>query len=142
MKANRGKNMNKRLINVIKWFLMILGGLFIIQLLLVFAVIYGFIGFSNADLNFINTDKKIKPIEPIIKYVEDYRLKNGKYPEKIEGVKLKKDIDYKYDVSNNGNCYSIVINSKKDNSKKHYQYCQLNSQNSSSKSESYVEYKE
>lgn len=134
--------MKERLAKVIKWFLMILGGLFLIQLLLVLAVINGFIAFSKADLNFINTNKKIKPIEPIVKYVEDYRLKNGKYPEKIEGVKLKKDIDYKYDVSNNGNCYSIVINSKKDNSKKHYQYCQLNSQNSSSKSESYVEYRE
>ena len=134
--------MKERLTNVIKWFLMILGGLFLIQLLIGLGVILGLVGFANADLDFLNTDKKLKPIDPIIKYVEEYRAENGKYPDKIEGIKLKKDLEYKYETTKDGNCYTITIKSKKDNLKKQYQYCMLDSENSSSKSESYVEYSE
>ena len=134
--------MKERLTNVIKWFLMILGGLFLIQLLIGFGVVLGLVGFANADLDFLNTDKKLKPAEPIIKYVEDYRQKNGKYPDKVEGIKLKKHLEYKYETTKDGNCYTITIKSKKDNLKKQYQYCMLDNENASSKSESYVEYME
>lgn len=134
--------MKERLINVIKVFLMILGGLFLLQLLIGFGVVLGLVGFANADLDFLNTDKKIKPVEPIIKYAEDYRIKNGKYPEKIEGVKLRKNLEYKYETTKDGNCYTITIKSKKDNLKKQYQYCMLDNEKASSKSESYVEYSE
>ena len=134
--------MKKRLTNVIKWLLMVLGALFLLQLILVFGAVLGITSFANADLNFINSDKKLKPVEPIIKYVEDYRTQNGKYPDKIQGVKLKKNLEYKYETTKDGNCYTITIKSKKDNLKKQYQYCSLDSENSSSKSESYVEYME
>lgn len=134
--------MKKRLTNVIKWLLMVLGALFLLQLILVFGAILGITSFANADLDFLNTDKKLKPIDPIIKYVEDYRQKNGKYPENIEGIKLKKNLEYKYETTKDRNCYTITIKSKKDNLKKQYQYCSLDSENSSSKSESYVEYME
>jgi len=134
--------MKERLTNVIKWFLMILGALFLLQLILGLGVILGFVGFANADLDFLNTDKKLKPVEPIIKYVEDYRAQNGKYPDKVEGIKLKKDLEYKYETTKDGNCYTITIKSKKDNLKKQYQYCSIDSKNASSKSESYVEYSE
>lgn len=132
--------MKERLINVIKWLLMILGGLFLLQLLVGFCVVMGLVGFANADLDFLNNDKKLKPIEPIIKYVEDYKKVNGKYPETIEGVKLKRGLEYKYEITKDGNCYTVTIKSKKDNIKKQYQYCSLDSEHSTSKSESYVEY--
>ena len=134
--------MKERLTNVIKWFLMILGALFLIQILLVVGAILGVVGFANADLDFLNTDKKLKPAEPIIKYVEDYRTKNGKYPDKLEGIKLKKGLEYKYETTKDGNCYTITIKSKDENLKKQYQYCMLDSENASSKSESYIEYSE
>ena len=134
--------MKERLTNVIKCFLMILGVLFLIQLILGIGAILGIVGFAHADLDFLNTDKKLKPVQPIIKYVEDYRAQNGKYPEKVEGIKLKKNLEYKYETTKDGNCYTITIKSKKDNLKKQYQYCMLDGENSSSKSESYVEYSE
>lgn len=134
--------MKERLTNVIKWALMALGVLFLLQLILAFGMILGITSFANADLDFLNTDKKLKPVEPIIKYVEEYKKENGKYPDKIEGVKLKKNLEYKYETTKDGNCYTITIKSKKDNLKKQYQYCSLDDKNSSSKSESYVEYME
>ena len=134
--------MKKRLTNVIKWFLMILGVLFLLLLIIGLGVILGFTGFANADLDFLNTDQKLKPVDPIIKYVEEYKEENGKYPEKVEGIKLKKDLEYKYETTKDGNCYTITIKSKKDNIKRQYQYCSMDSENSSSKSESYVEYTE
>lgn len=134
--------MKKRLTNVIKWLLMILGILFLLQLILVFGAVLGITSFANADLDFLNTDKKLKPVEPIIKYVEEYKAQNGKYPTNIEGIKLKKNLEYKYEINKDANCYTITIKSKKDNLKKQYQYCSLDSENSSSKSESYVEYSE
>lgn len=135
--------MKQRFINVIKWFLMILGALFLLQLLIGFGVVLGVTSFANAplgDLDFINTDKKTKIIQPIIKYVEDYHAQNGKYPQKIENIKLKKGIEYEYETTKDGNCYTITLKSKKDNLIKQYQYCSLGDKNSSSKSESYVEY--
>ena len=132
--------MKERLTNVIKWFLMILGVLFLMQLLVGLGIVLGFAGFANADLDFINQDKKMKSIQPIIKYVENYRTQNGKYPDNINGVKLKKGLEYKYEINKDGNCYTITIKSKKDNLKKQYQYCFIDAQNSSSKSESYIEY--
>ena len=132
--------MKQRFINVLKWFFMILGALFLLQILLVLAITFGFTNFAHADLDFINTDKKIKPIQPIIKYVEDYHSQNGKYPEKIENIKLKNGLDYTYETTKDGNCYTITIKSKKDNLTKQYQYCSVGTKNSSSKSESYIEY--
>ena len=132
--------MKERLINVIKWFLMILGVLFLMQLLVGFGIILGVVGFANADLDFLNQDKKTKSIEPIIEYVEQYREQNGKYPSEVENIKLKKGLEYKYELTHDGNCYEITTKSKKDNLKRQYQYCIMDSQNASSKSESYVEY--
>lgn len=132
--------MKERLINVLKWFLMILGVLFLLQFLIGLGVIFGLVGLANADLDFINTDKRLKTIQPIIEYVEEYKEENGKYPDKLGDIKLKKDLDYKYEVTKDGNCYTITVKSKKENMTKQYQYCSLDENNSTSKSESYVEY--
>ena len=75
--------MKERFLNVIKWFFIVLGVLFLMQLLIVIGAFIGFSNFAKADINtFNNTNSKIKDIQPIINYVEDYRIKNGKYPEK------------------------------------------------------------
>lgn len=134
--------MKKRLTNVIKWFLMVLGGLFLIQLILFFGAVLGITSFANADLNFSDSSKKLKQFEPIIKYVEEYKANNGKYPEKLENIKFKKNLEYSYKTNEEANCYTITIKAKKDNLKKEYQYCSTDNENSSSKSESYFEYSE
>lgn len=132
--------MKERLINVLKWFLMILGVIFLIQFLIGLGIIFGLVGFANADLDFINTDKRLKPIQPIIDYVEEYKEENGKYPDKLGDIKLKKDLDYKYEVTKDGNCYTITVKSKKENMTKQYQYCSMDKDSATSRSESYVEY--
>ena len=83
--------MKERLLNVLKVFFIVLGVLFLLQILIGFGIVLGFVGFANVDFNYIEHDnKKLKQIKPIIKYVEDYKIQNGVYPEKIEGVKIKK----------------------------------------------------
>lgn len=134
--------MKERLANVLKLFLMILGVLFIIQFLIGLGIVFGFIGLTNHDLDFINTDKRLKPIQPIINYVEEYKEENGKYPDKLGDIKLKKDLDYKYEVTKDGNCYTITVKSKKEKLTKQYQYCSMDKDSATSKSESYVEYSE
>lgn len=134
--------MKERLINVLKIFLMVLGGLFLIQFLIGLGIIFGLVGFANMDFGYDYSDKKLKPIQPIIDYVDNYYEENGKYPNKLGDVKLKKDLDYKYELTNDGSCYSITVKSKKENSTKQYQYCSIDKDNSTSRSESYVEYVE
>ena len=137
--------MKERFLNVLKWFFIILGIIFFIQILL--AVLF-FICFSmqtkinfNKIGDFSPSKNNFKQIQPVINYVEDYQAKNNKYPDKIENdFKINKKLDYKYESSKNGNCYTITVNSSKDNKTKQYQHCKVSSDNSSSSSESYVEF--
>ncbi len=133
--------MKERFLNVIKWFFIVLGVLFLMQLLIVIGAFIGFSNFAKADINtFNNTNSKIKDIQPIINYVEDYRIKNGKYPEKVENIKTKKKLNYKYEISKDANCYTITTKKEKENLTSQYQHCQVTSENSNSSSESYVEF--
>ncbi|MBR3605683.1 MAG: hypothetical protein IKL52_06615 [Candidatus Gastranaerophilales bacterium] len=132
--------MKERLLNVLKVFFIILGVLFLLQILIGFGIILGLVGFANADFSYIKVDnKKIKQIQPIIKYVEDYKIQNGAYPEKIEGVKVKKGLEYKYSTTKDKNCYTIKADLK-DGVIQEYQRCSIDTPNSNSNSESYMEY--
>ncbi len=132
--------MKERLLNVLKIFFIVLGVLFLLQILIGFGIVLGFVGFANADFDYVKVDnKKLKNLQPIIKYAEEYKTQNGVYPQKIENVKVKKGFEYEYSTTNDKNCYTIKANLK-DNLVQEYQHCSINSQNSSSKSESYVEY--
>ncbi len=133
--------MKERFLKVLKWFFIALGVLFLIQILIGIGFVIGIANFARADMNIVgNTKNKLKQIQPIINYVEDYHDKEGKYPQDLEGIKLKKDLEYKYETSNDNNCYTVTINSKKDNLTKQYQHCAVNSKNSASNSESYIEF--
>lgn len=135
--------MKERFLKVIKIFLMILGGLFLIQLLIILGAIIGLVGFANADLGFnIKPKTGFKYIQPIINYAENYKNENGIYPSKIEGVKIKKDLEYTYEVFENSNCYKVTAKYKKDNMTRQYQHCSSDGENSSSNSEFYTEYSE
>ena len=133
--------MKERFLTVLKWFFMILGVLFLIQLLLIIGAFIGLFGFAKADVSTMGAgNSKIKEIQPIINYVEEYQMQNGKYPEKIENVKVKKGLNYKYEITKNANCYTITTKKEKDNLTTQYQHCKVSSKNSNSSSESYIEY--
>lgn len=133
--------MKQRLINVLKWILITFGVLFVLQALVVVGIILGIKGFNNADYTITkNTNKNLKQMQPIINFAENYRLKNGKYPKSIEGVKIKPDLYFKYETTNNDDCYSITTKNKKDNLTRQYQHCATNNANSNSSTESYVEF--
>ncbi len=133
--------MKERFLNVLKWFFIILGVLFLMQILLVAGAFIGLSSFAKADINTIGSKSpKIKDIQPIINYVEDYQMQNGRYPEKVEKVKVKKGLDYKYEISKNANCYTITTKKEKENLTSQYQHCKVSSENSNSSSESYIEY--
>lgn len=136
--------MKEKIIKTAKIVLIVFGVLFLIQILLFVIVLISINSLSRFDnlqkIDFSSKQFSNKPKEmtPIIDYVEDYQIKNNKYPEKLEGVKIKKNLDYKYETSKDGNCYSITINKK--GRVQEYQHCKSNSNDSSSTSESYVEY--
>lgn len=136
--------MKEKVLKTVKIVLIIFGVLFLLQILFFIAIYVSAISFSNFnsiekfDFSSKQFSKKPKEMSSIINYVEDYQTKNNKYPENIEDVKIKKDLDYKYETTKDGNCYSITINKKEKT--KQYQHCKTSSNNSSSTSESYVEY--
>ena len=133
--------MKERFLNVLKWFFIILGVLFLMQILLVAGAFIGLSSFAKADINTIGSKSpKIKDIQPIINYVEDYQMQNGRYPEKVEKVKVKKGLDYKYEISSNADWYKIKTKKEKENLTSQYQHCKVSSENSNSSSESYIEY--
>ncbi|MBQ8634556.1 hypothetical protein IJ425_00195 [bacterium] len=132
--------MKERLFNVIKWFFIILGILFLFQLLIAFGLFLGIMGFVDEGIGVINYDKRMKPMQHAIKYIENYRNQNGKYPQNIDGIKLKKNLEYKYETTKDSNCYVLIIKSKKDNFTKQYQHCFFNTENGASNTHSYSEY--
>ena len=135
--------MKDKLLKALKIILIIFGILYLAQILLFLLIMTGLFSIGSTktldfDFNKVQSSTKPKEITPIINYVEDYQIKNNKYPEKLENVKTKKNLDYKYEISKDGNCYSIELNEK--NKVKQYQHCKTASDNSSATSESYVEY--
>lgn len=132
--------MKERLLNVLKWFLIVLGILFLFQLLIGFGLFLGIMGFVDDGISLINMDKKIKPMQKAIKYIEDYRMQNSKYPSNLENAKLKKNFEYNYETTNDSNCYMLKIKSKKENLVKQYQRCYFESNGGMSNTQSYTEY--
>ena len=136
--------MKERLINVLKWLLITFGVLFLIQILIVIGFVLGLKGFWNNEFSYKNNyNKNLKEMKPIINYAENYKLKNGEYPEKIENVKIKPDLYFNYETSNNNECYTIKIKPKKADKKdliKKYQHCSTSSENINSNTQSYIEY--
>lgn len=137
-KNKKGVFMKERSIAFLKWFFIILGIIFFIQILLMILAFVGIKSSYYTSFKVQDNSSKIKEIKPIIEYVENYQRENNKYPDKIENVKVKKDLNYSYETTKDKNCYTITID-KKD-SIKQYQSCKLNLKNSTSASESFVEY--
>ena len=137
--------MKERLLQALKIILIIFGILFLIQIIIFGLMMIGIFSFASlkpVDFNFdfdkVQSNTKPKEMLPIVKYVEDYYSTNNKYPEKIENVKVPQKLDYTYEVTKDGNCYTLTIKNKAKT--KQYQHCKTLSDNSSSTSESYVEY--
>ncbi len=125
--------MKERFLNVLKWFFIILGVLFLFQMLILSGIFIGFNSIKEPDIKIKPSDMKLKEIQPVVDYAEKYRSENNSYPDKID-IKIKHGT-YKYETSNNSNCYKIEHIYK--DIKKEYECCTLNSENSNSKSESF-----
>ena len=123
--------MKERFLNVLKWFFIILGVLFLIQMLILSGIFIGFNTIKEADIKPV--DIKLKEIQPIVDYAENYRNEHKKYPDTVD-VKIKRG-EYKYETSNNAKCYEIEYTDKKV--KKEYGCCRENNDYSNSKSESF-----
>ena len=91
--------MKERFLTVLKWFFIALGVIFFIQILLVLGAFLGILAFSNTTFKMPENVNTMKDIKPIINYVQDYQKDTGKYPKTVEGIKLKKDLVYKYEPS-------------------------------------------
>ena len=126
--------MKERFLNFLKWFFIVLGVLFAIQLLILSGIFIGFNSIKEPEIK-IENNKSLKELQPIIDYAEKYRSENNRYPDNID-IKIKKG-EYKYSTSNNSNCYQLIYDYKKVH--KDYGCCTMNSENSNSKSESYSE---
>jgi len=129
--------MKERLKNVVKWFFIILGILFLIQLLILSGFVIGFSKVNNTKISTNNFN--LKEVEPIIEYAKEYKMQNGKFPKIIENVKLKKNIKYEYSTTNEDNCFLIKIEDK--NITKQYEYCSIAKDGINSQSENYSEIK-
>lgn len=133
--------MKQRFLNVLKCFFIILGILFLFQILVAIGAFIGFNKIAKADFGIVSkSSKNISKIQPIIDYVEKYRNENGKYPLELKDIKIKKGLNYKYETSNNQGCYSITFDTAKEKITRQYQHCAITSQNSNSTSESYIEF--
>lgn len=132
--------MKERFLNVLKWFLIILGVLFLLQFLLIIGAIAGIVGFANFDFKTYESKTNIKPFENITKYLDKYQQENGKYPDDISSVKADKNYNFEYDTTSDNNCYTLTAKSKRSNLVKKYNKCSIKSSNSTSTSQSYVEF--
>ena len=133
--------MKERVLNVLKWILIVFGIIFLIQVLLVLGALIGLAGFANFDFKDHAKMGDIKHAENIIEYLDEYNEENGKYPENIENVKKDKKYDFDYKTSSNENCYTLTIKAKKGDSKiKQLNKCLIKSDGSLSTSQSYVEF--
>ncbi len=132
--------MKERFLNFFKWFFIVLGVLFFIQLVIVSGLFVAFSSIKEPDFSSIDIKQEninIKEIQPVIDFVNKYREENNKYPDKVD-VKIKKG-EYTYKTTNNSNCYEINYEYKKVN--KNYGACTMSSNNSYSSSQTYSEIK-
>ena len=134
--------MKDRLINVLKWFFIAMGVLFFATILLFIAIVIFANTFKIESVPEIKQSKfNLKEMKKIVDYAENYKDKNGKYPEKVEDIKLNKNLEYKYTTSNDFDCYNIELKNTKSNSTKQYQHCRIKKDGLSSNSESFSEVK-
>ncbi len=137
--------MKERLINVLKWFLIILGVLFLLQFLLIIGAIIGITCLSKTNFEDYTPKANVKPFENIIKYLDEFYEDEGKYPDDISSVKKEKNYDFDYKVNSDKSCYTISAKPNKKNKNiqtKRYQKCYAKTDNSMTTSQSYVEYLE
>ena len=131
--------MKEKFLKFIKWFFIVLGILFFILLILLSGIIIAFNRMGDFSIKTPKFENRFHgDMAKLIKYVKDYKEKNGNYPENIEGVNIKKDLNYEYKVFENGNCFSIDLN--ENNTQKQYKYCANGSDDSTFNGESYSEY--
>ena len=95
--------MKERIKNVLKWFFIVLGVLYLIQVIFVSGALVGLIGLTKIDLNKFENINKKHSLQPVITQIEDYKTKNNKYPANLEGIKLNKNSEYNYELSKDGN---------------------------------------
>lgn len=132
--------MKERLINVIKWFFIVLGVFYLIQVIFVSGAIVGLIGLAKIDLNKLENISNKHSLNSIVSYIEDYKTKNNTYPQNLEGVKLNKKYTYNYELSKEGNCYTISETGK-NNIVREYRRCSSSTSNSNTNTQSYIEYR-
>lgn len=129
--------MKKRFINVVKWFFIVLGVMFLLQTVLILGTILGIVSFSKMDFNKFEDKNSYGDFQPIINFVDNYYKENKSLPKTIENVKVKKNLKYTYEVDKKGECYSIK--SKDEKNSKEYKNCMNSTENSSSNSVYYFE---
>ncbi len=133
--------MKDRMLNFLKWFFIVLGILFLFQILILLGVFISFNSLTKINFKPIEIKQsniQTKEIQPIIEYVENYRKENNKYPDSVD-IQIKKG-EYNYKTTENSNCYEINYQYK--NKKENFGACTMNSNNSSAISKVYSSYSE
>lgn len=131
--------MKERLIQVAKWFLIILGLLFLFQIIVISIAL-----FSVSKLDVLELEnsgiKKPKEVQSVINYIERYKQDKKVYPKNLEDAKLNKNFEYSYELSDDNNCYTLEIKSNKNNKVQKYSRCDKSDKNSIMQKESYSQY--
>ena len=134
--------MKERILNVLKWFFIVLGILFFAQIILFIGIVIFANTFKEMTIPDIKPQKlNNAEIQKITSYVDKYKEGNGTYPENIDSIKLKDNFEYTYKLSDNSNCYEIELKNKKISSKVNYQKCSISKDGAKSQSENYTEVK-
>lgn len=131
--------MKERLIQVVKWFLIILGLLFLLQIIIVAMALFGVSKLSALEFENMSV-KKPREVQSVINYIEKYKKENNMYPQNLDSAKLKKDFEYDYKLSDDKNCYTLEIKSNKNNKVQKYSKCDKTDENSTAFQESYSSY--
>ena len=132
--------MKERALNVLKWFFITLGVLFLAQIILFAGIMIYANTFKTIKVPKVKSQKiNNAQMQTIIDYVEKYKQEKGVYPENINDINLKNDTEYKYEVSDNSFCYKIELTKKNSNSKAVYQKCSVSKEGIVSQSENYTE---
>ncbi|MBR2068271.1 MAG: hypothetical protein IJ877_00780 [Candidatus Gastranaerophilales bacterium] len=127
--------MKNRFLNFVKWFFIVLGVLFLFEMLILSGIFMGFNSIKETEFKPASNMAKLKEIRPVIDYAEKYKTENNSYPKSVD-VKLKNG-EYTYETMNNSNCFKIIYKNK--NVQKDYSKCSINTENSNSATESYSE---
>mgnify|MGYP001031299348 CR=1 FL=1 len=129
--------MNERFINLIKWIVIAVVALCIINTIVITAIVL----WTNGFFDSLFEPNKKKDIQPIIDYIEGYRLKNKVYPKELIDIKLQDDSNVDYYVSKDSNCYTLNVKNKKHTIKKQYKHCAIEGKNSFQETKNYIEYR-